>query len=67
MLNALAGLGRGLGMEVAVDGMDSLVNGRDILGAGIQQAQGDAFGSALTATEAAGLLRAETEAPRRAG
>ena len=66
MLNALAGLGRGLGMEVAVDGMDSLVNGRDILGAGIQQAQGDAFGTALTALEAASLLRSEADATRRA-
>ena len=51
VLSALAGLGHGLGMAVAADGIDGL-GGSDIALSGIQQGQGDAFGRALSAAEA---------------
>lgn len=67
LLRALAGLGQGLGMEVAADGIDSIVEGADMLGAGVQQAQGNAFGGRLTADEAEVLAARSPADFRRAG
>jgi diguanylate cyclase (GGDEF)-like protein len=64
MLSALAGLGRGLGLEVAADGIDSLGNGVDMLGAGIQQAQGGMFGPALSESEALRMIDAAETLPQ---
>jgi len=56
LLSALAGLGRGLGLEVVADGVAFLGDSLEMIGSGIQQGQGSAFGHALGADAVLTLL-----------
>lgn len=64
LLAALAGLGRGLGIEVSADGIDTAGGGIDALQSGVQQGQGEVFGRALNAEEAAAFAGAPPQLRR---
>jgi diguanylate cyclase (GGDEF)-like protein len=55
IVNALVGLGKGLGFTITADGIDGVGQEQTLLAKGFQQAQGNSFGKPLTA-EAAGIL-----------
>jgi predicted signal transduction protein with EAL and GGDEF domain len=56
IVNALVGLGKGLGLVISAEGIDANEQAASLLSTGCAQGQGHFFGSLFTAEQAAGLL-----------
>lgn len=59
IVDALVGLGRGLGLVVAAEGVDTLEQEASLLGSGCQEAQGRRFTATLSGDETLDLIAAD--------
>ncbi len=57
IVSALVGLGHGLGLTIAADGIEDLRQGVSLLETGCEQGQGDLYGKSLTASRTQALFQ----------
>lgn len=60
IVNALVGLGHGLGLTIAADGIDASDQESSLIISGCQQGQGSLFSGPIPAIEALELFRRDT-------
>jgi diguanylate cyclase (GGDEF)-like protein len=67
VVRALVGLGAGLGLTVAADGIDETRQSASLLSSGCELGQGQLFGATLTAEETLDMLKETASRGRHAG